>query len=152
MNWVIALRIQGPNKSAAKSMKRGPVKGRSHDAQLQILLQLPQKLVAFSLLLWFVPLAVGPCPWLFLIGLYKSSILHSRRGWVLPFQLSIGLALSYFVKPLQTGSLVCLIRLLKMWVLSQCRLWSLQIVYGKSGWWSNSCYSQTYPSRDSQTD
>jgi len=51
MNWVIALRIQGPNKSAAKSMKRGPVKGRSHDAQLQILLQLPQKLAAFSLLL-----------------------------------------------------------------------------------------------------
>ena len=32
MNWVIALRIQGPNKSATKSMKKGPVKGRSHDA------------------------------------------------------------------------------------------------------------------------
>ena len=34
MNWVIALRIQGPNKSATKSMKRGPVKGRSQDDQL----------------------------------------------------------------------------------------------------------------------
>ena len=27
MNWVIALRIQGPNKSVAKNMKGGPVKG-----------------------------------------------------------------------------------------------------------------------------
>ena len=50
MNWVIALRIQGPNKSAAKSMKRGPVKGRSHDALLQTLLQLPQELASFALL------------------------------------------------------------------------------------------------------
>ena len=50
MNWVIALRIQGPDKSMAKSMKRGPVKRRSHDAQLHILFQLPQELVSFSLL------------------------------------------------------------------------------------------------------
>ena len=31
-------------------MKRGPVKGRSHDAQLQILFQLPQELASFSFL------------------------------------------------------------------------------------------------------
>ena len=49
MNWVIALRIQGPNKGAAKSMKRGPVKGRSHDAQLQTLFQSPQELASLSL-------------------------------------------------------------------------------------------------------
>ena len=50
MNWVIALRIQGLNKSTTKNMKRGPVKRRSHDVQLQILLQLPQELASFSLL------------------------------------------------------------------------------------------------------
>ena len=50
MNWVIILRIQGPNKSTTKTMNRGTGKGRSHDAQLQILLQLPQKLASFSLL------------------------------------------------------------------------------------------------------
>ena len=49
MNWVRTLRIQGPNKSAAKSMERGLVKGRSHDAQLQILLQLPRELACFPL-------------------------------------------------------------------------------------------------------
>ena len=54
---------------------------------------------------WFISLAVGPYPWLFLIGLHKSSILHSRGGRVLSFQLSVGLALSYSVKPLQPGSL-----------------------------------------------
>ena len=48
MTWVTALRIQGPNKSAAKSIKRGPIKGRSHDAQLQILFQLLQELASFS--------------------------------------------------------------------------------------------------------
>ena len=31
-------------------MKRGPVKGRSHDAQLQILFQLPQELASLSFL------------------------------------------------------------------------------------------------------
>ena len=50
MNWVIALRIQGPNKSVAKSMKRGPVKGRNHDAQLQTLFQSPQELASFAFL------------------------------------------------------------------------------------------------------
>ena len=50
MNQVIALRLQGPNENAAKTMKRGPVKGRSHSAQLQILFQLPQELSSFSLL------------------------------------------------------------------------------------------------------
>ena len=49
MNWIIALRIQGPNKSAPNNMKRGLVKERSHDAQLQILFQLPQELASFSL-------------------------------------------------------------------------------------------------------
>ena len=38
-------------KVSVQFMKRGPVKGRSHDAQLQILLQLPQELVSSSLLL-----------------------------------------------------------------------------------------------------
>ena len=44
------LRIQGPNKSATKNTKRGAVKGRSHDAQLQILFQLSQEFANFSLL------------------------------------------------------------------------------------------------------
>ena len=102
MNQVIALRIQGPNKNAAKTMRTGSVKGRSHNAQIQILFQLSQELASFSFL-WFVPLAVGPCPWLSLTGLHKSSILHSRRGRVRSFQLSVGLALSYSVKPPQPG-------------------------------------------------
>ena len=107
MNWVITLRIQGPNKSATKNMKRGPVKGRSHDVQLQILFQLPQGFAWVPLsFLRFVPLAVGPCHWLFLIGLHTSNILLLRRGRVLPFQLSIGLTPSYSVKPPQPGSLV----------------------------------------------
>ena len=38
-------------------MKRGPVKGRSHDAQLQILFQLPQELTSFSLLFVICPLS-----------------------------------------------------------------------------------------------
>ena len=49
-NWVTALRIQGPNKSAAKRMERGLVQGESHNAQLQILLQLSQELASSSLL------------------------------------------------------------------------------------------------------
>ena len=104
MNWVRTLRIQGPNKSAAKSMERGLVKGRSHDAQLQILLQLPQELASFSLLFMICSLSCWAMS-LFLNGLHKSSIFHSRRGRVLSFQLSVGLALSYSVKPLQPGSL-----------------------------------------------
>ena len=55
---------------------------------------------------WFISLAVGPYPWLFLIGLHKSSILHSRGGRVLSFQLSVSLALPYSVKPSQPGILV----------------------------------------------
>ena len=50
MNQAIALRTQGPNKSATRSMKRGPVKGRSYDAERQILFQLLQKLASSSLL------------------------------------------------------------------------------------------------------
>ena len=50
MNWVIALRIQGPNKSTTDSMKRGPVKARRQDAPLQTLFQLPQESASFSLL------------------------------------------------------------------------------------------------------
>ena len=41
-----------------------------------------------------------------MIGLHKSSILDLRRDRVLSFQLSVGLALSYSVKPPQPGSLV----------------------------------------------
>ena len=50
MDWVIALRIHGHNKSATKNMKRGPVKRRSHDAQLQILFQLSQGFARSSFL------------------------------------------------------------------------------------------------------
>ena len=60
MNWVIALRIQGPNKSAAKNMKRGLVKGRSHDAQLQILFQLFQEFASSSLLFMIRCLSYWP--------------------------------------------------------------------------------------------
>ena len=51
MNCVIALRIQGPNKNATKNMKRELVKGRSHDAQLQIVFQLAQEFASSCLLL-----------------------------------------------------------------------------------------------------
>ena len=63
-NWEIALRIQGPKKSTAKIMKRGPVKGRSHGAQLQIF-QLSQEFASSSLLFmihslscWAMPLTI----------------------------------------------------------------------------------------------
>ena len=69
----------------------------------------PRNLLVPLSFLWFIPLAVGPCSWLFLISLYKTKVLHLRRGRVLPFQLSVGLALSYSVKPPQPGSLVGLI-------------------------------------------
>ena len=36
----------------------------------------------------------------------QKQYFHSRRGRVLPFQLSVGLVLSYSVKPPQPGSLV----------------------------------------------
>ena len=51
----------------------------------------PRILLVTLSFLWSVPLAVVPYPWLFLTGLHKSSILSSRRGRVLPFQLSVGL-------------------------------------------------------------
>ena len=57
MNWVIALSIQGPKRSAAKNMKRGLVKGKSHDAQLQILFQLSQAFASPSLLLMICSLS-----------------------------------------------------------------------------------------------
>ena len=111
MNWVIVLRLQGPNKSTTKGMKRGPVKGRSHDASSRYCSNYPRNLLLPLSFLWFVSLAVGPCPWLFLIGLHKSRVLCSRRGRVLPFQLSADLALSYSINgegngnPLQCSSL-----------------------------------------------
>ena len=86
-------------------MNRGTVKGRSHDTQLQILSQLPQELASFSLLFMICFLSCWATS-LFLLGLHKSGILHSRRGRVLPVQLSGGLALSYSAKPPQPGSLV----------------------------------------------
>ena len=61
MNWVTALRIQGPNKNAAKNMKRGPVKGRSHDASSRYCSNYPRNLLLPLSCLWFVSLAVGPC-------------------------------------------------------------------------------------------
>ena len=106
MNWVIALRIQGPNNSTAKSVMRGSVKGRSHKGQLQILLELPQELASFSLLFMICSLSCWAMSLTISIRLHKSSILYSRRGRVLSFQLSVGLALSYSVKPPQPGSLV----------------------------------------------
>ena len=131
MNCVIALRIQGPNKDATKNMKRGLVKGRSMMPSSRYCSSYPRNLLVPLSFLWFVPLAVEPWPWLFLIGLHKSNSLHLRRGRVLSFQLSIGLALSYSVKPPQPGSLVGPVRPLKIWQLSQCCLWSLWIVYGR---------------------
>ena len=106
MNWVIALRIQGPNNSTAKSVMRGSVKGRSHKGQLQILLELPQELASFSLLFMICSLSCWAMSLTISIRLHKSSILYSKRGRVLSFQLSVGLALSYSVKPPQPGSLV----------------------------------------------
>ena len=50
MNWVIALRIQGPKRSTTKNMKRGLVEGKSQDAQLQVLFQLPQEFAGPSLI------------------------------------------------------------------------------------------------------
>ena len=146
MNWVVALRIQRPNKTARKSMKRGPAKGRNHDAQLQILFQLSQELASSSLLF----MICSPTCWAMSLTI-PSSILHLRRGRVLPFQLSVGLALSYSVKPPQLGNLVGPVRPLKIWLHSQCRLWSPWIMYRRGGWWSNSFYSHTYLSHNSQT-
>ena len=91
----------------------------------------PRDLLVPLSFLWFVPLALGSCPCLFLTDLHKSSILHSRRGRVLHFQLSVGLALAYSVQPPQSGSLVGPVGPLKIWLLSQCHLWSLWMVYGK---------------------
>ena len=101
MILVIVLRIQGPNKSTAKSIKRGPVKGRSHDPQLQILFQLSQELASFSLSCSAMSLTISD--WLHAAF---SSVFHSGRGRFLPFWLSVGLALSCFIKPPQPGSLV----------------------------------------------
>ena len=91
-NWVTALRIQGPNKSAAKRMERGPVQGEATMPSSRYCSNYPRNLLVPLSFLWPIPLAVGPCSWLFLIGLHKSSILHSRRGRVLPFRLSVGLS------------------------------------------------------------
>ena len=60
MILVIVLRIQGPNKSIAKNVKRGPVKGRSHDAQLQILFPLFQEFASSSLLFMICCLSGWP--------------------------------------------------------------------------------------------
>ena len=88
-------------------MKRGPVKGEATLPSSRHCSNYPRNSLVPLSFLWFVPLAVGPCPWLSLIGLHESSIFHSRRGRVLPFpSLSVGLALSYSVKPPQPGSLV----------------------------------------------
>ena len=87
-------------------MKRGPVKGETTLPSSRHCSNYPRNSLVPLSFLWFVPLAVGPCPWLSLIGLHESSIFHSRRGRVLPFpSLSVGLALSYSVKPPQPGSL-----------------------------------------------
>ena len=80
MNWVIALRIQRANKSAAETTKRGPVKERNHNNQVQILFQLSQELASFSLLF----IICSPSCWAMSLiisdGLNKSSILW-RRQW-----------------------------------------------------------------------
>ena len=54
---------------------------------------------------WFIPVAIGPCPWLFLIGLYKHSILCSRRDRVLPFHPSVGLLLLLLLLQIELLSL-----------------------------------------------
>ena len=107
LNWVIALRIQEPNKSATKKTRREDgVKGEATMPSSRYCSDYPRNLQVPLSFSWFISLAVGPCPWLFLIGLHKSSILHSRGGRVLSFQLSVDLALSYSVKPPQPRTLV----------------------------------------------
>ena len=127
MNWVIALRIQGQTGVPQRTRREDWLKGEAMMPSSRYCSSYPRNLLVPISFLWFISLAVGPCPWLFLIGLHKSSILCSRRGRVLPFQLSVGLALSYSVKPPQPGSLVGPVKPLKIWSLSQCRLWSLWI-------------------------
>ena len=129
MNWVRTLRIQGPNKSTAKNMKRGPGKGRTHDAQLQILFQLPQELVSFSLLFMICSLSCWAMSLTIPDWFTQKQYFHSRRGRVLSFQLSVGLALSYSVKPPQPGNLVGPVRPLKIWPLSVSSLKSLDSVW-----------------------
>ena len=128
MNWVIALSIQGPKRSATKNM-RGLVKGKSHDAQLQILFQLPQELVSFSLLFMICSLSCWAMSLTIPDWFTQKQYFHSRRGRVLPFQLSVGLALSFSVKPSQPGSRVGPVRPLKIWPLSVSSLKSLDSVW-----------------------
>ena len=87
-------------------MKRSLVKGRIYDAQLQIFSQLPQEFgssclffMICSLRCWAMSLTIPD--WF-----TQKQYFHSRRGRVLPFQLSVGLALSFSVKPPQPGSRV----------------------------------------------
>ena len=55
---------------------------------------------------WFILLAIRPCPWLFLIGLYKSSILRSRRDKSPPFSAISGSAAAA-AKSLQSCPTLC---------------------------------------------
>ena len=109
INSVTSLRIQGPNKSTTKNMREDRLKGEAMMPSSRYCASCLRNWLVSLFFLGFVPLAIGPCPRLFLIGLHKSSIPHSRRGRVLPFQLSVGLALSYSVKPPQSASLVGLV-------------------------------------------
>ena len=90
----------------SRTWRENLLKGEAMRPSSRYCFSYPRNLLVALSFLRFIPLAVGPCPWLFLIGLYKSSILHLRKGRVLPFQLLVGLALSYSVKPPQPGSLV----------------------------------------------
>ena len=90
----------------SRTWRENLLKGEAMRPSSRYCFSYPRNLLVALSFLRFIPLAVGPCPWLFLIGLYKSSILHLRKGRVLPFQLLVGLALSYSVKPPQPGCLV----------------------------------------------
>ena len=129
MNWQLHWEYKDHRRALQRTWREDLLKGEATRPNSRYCSNYPKNLLVPLSFLWFVPLAVRPCPWLFLIGLHKSSFLHLRKDSILPFQL--GLALSYTVKAPQPGSLVGPVRPLKIWPLSQCCLWRVWIVYSK---------------------
>ena len=116
---------KGQTRAPQRTWREDRSKGEATMPSSRYCSSYPRNLLLPLSFSWFVPLAVGPCPWLFLIALHRSSTLISRRGRVLPFQLSVSPTLSYSVKPPQPGSLVHLARPQMIWLLSQHHLRSL---------------------------
>ena len=96
---------KGQTRAPQRTWREDRSKGEATMPSSRYCSSYPRNLLLPLSFSWFVPLAVGPCPWLFLIGFHKSIILRSRRGRVLHFQLSVGVAISYSVKPPQPGNL-----------------------------------------------